>query len=416
MKKVRRTRRIHYAWVIMASCCCIATASIGIIYGVSANFLGPVTAELGCSNAALLLYVSVMSTVSMLLYPAAGKLLTKMNLRLLLTGAALLMCIGFGAMSFYTSVFQFYISGAIIGLGASVLMFMTIPYLTNLWFKKKVGFAMGFAMAFTGAGSAVFSPVCATIIMRWGYRTAYAVMALIALIIMLIPTLFLIRRPSEMGMTPYGADEVDDAQPGVQTGWALTLKEAVRTPSMWLLMAATLCFSVTTLLQQFHISYATKELGMTAIQGASLVSVVGLVAIAAKILLGVCNDRIGATKTAWLFGAPMAVGLGLMAYARNAPGLAAAAVVLYGCGYGLYNVEPPFMTRTLFGTGHYSSIWSFVMIAGSLGSALGSPLLGAIYDTTGTYTTVYLFTLLLLVAGLACSSASMGLGKRLARA
>lgn len=96
--------------------------------------------------------------------PFAGKFLNKFDVRYILTIGGIINALAFGLMGFYTSAWNFYISGVALGIGSTFLIYGTIPLLINNWFKAKAGTALGFAMAFMGIGGAIFAQITGALI------------------------------------------------------------------------------------------------------------------------------------------------------------------------------------------------------------------------------------------------------------
>lgn len=87
------------------------------------------------------------------------------------------------------------------------------------WFKKKAGLAMGIAMACSGIGGAVMNPLGGALIQSLGWRPTYAVLALIAAVLVLPFSLLVMKFKPADPRDAYGADEVEDtpASSGAET-------------------------------------------------------------------------------------------------------------------------------------------------------------------------------------------------------
>ena len=60
-------------------------------------------------------------------------------------------------------------------------------------------------------------------------------------------------------------------------------------------------------------------------------------------------------------------------------------LVLLAIGMGIYTTLLPVVTRRVFGSREYASIWALITTVGCVGTFVGYPLWGTIYDLTGTY-------------------------------
>ncbi|MEH7381666.1 hypothetical protein V7138_14485 [Bacillus sp. JJ1533] len=51
-------------------------------------------------------------------------------------------------MSQFTAVWQFYVTGAVLGLAVALVFVIPAPIMVGNWFQKKVGLEMGIAVSF----------------------------------------------------------------------------------------------------------------------------------------------------------------------------------------------------------------------------------------------------------------------------
>ena len=54
-------------------------------------------------------------------------------------------------------------------------------------------------------------------------------------------------------------------------------------------------------------------------------------------------------------------------------------------GLGIYTTLLPLVTRQIFGTREYASIWGLLATCGSVGTIVANPLWGGMYDRSGSY-------------------------------
>ena len=94
---------------------CFATSSI--VFNTWSVFVVPVCDTFGTSTESFTWYVSIIYLASAIAAPIAGSLVQKHDVRFIYTAAVALCAVGIGACSFYTGVWQFYVSGALEGVG-----------------------------------------------------------------------------------------------------------------------------------------------------------------------------------------------------------------------------------------------------------------------------------------------------------
>jgi MFS family permease len=152
--------------------------NIGLVMSCAGIFYKPVSSELGISVGDFGLYMTFIYLFSTLMLTKAGKLMDKYSARWLLTLSSALLGIVLLAMSAFTSVWQFYVAGALIGLALAFLLYLSYPTLVNRWFNSNIGFFIGLCSAASGIGGVVFNPFGGYLITNYGWRSTYLVFGL----------------------------------------------------------------------------------------------------------------------------------------------------------------------------------------------------------------------------------------------
>ena len=148
----------HYAYAIVAACIAITCLPCALILSCAGIFFTPVSEFFGVPKATFTLYFSILNLAMMVALPVSGKFMGKCDLRALLSGCVALCGAGCIGMGFCQQMWQFYVCGAVMGIGSAPLLYLAIPTLINAWFVKRVGFFVGLCMAFTGIGGVIFNP------------------------------------------------------------------------------------------------------------------------------------------------------------------------------------------------------------------------------------------------------------------
>ena len=406
-KNIQKSTRggFHYAYAIVASCVAITFLPCALVLSCAGIFFTPVSQYFGVATAEFTLYFSVLNIAQMLTLPVAGKLLSRLDARVVLSAAVALCSAGLVGMSLCQAMWQFYVCGAVLGVGVCPLIYLSVPTLVNAWCVKRVGFFVGLCMAFTGIGGVIFNPVGTALINSGaeGWRTAYLVFAAIVAVGTLPFTLFVVRsRPQDKGLLPYGALEggEKDAEAVEATGVPAT--QAMRMPAFFALAAFCGVITLNQTIYQFLAGYAQSFADtMPAIAAAS-----GVVASAAmggqavgKVLLGAVNDR--SVHAGVILGiCAGAAGVTLMWLFPVALALLLAGAFLFGVVYAMTTVQTPLLVRTVFGSADYTNIYSRVSMVGSLMSAVAAVLWGLVVDSAGGYP-------LMFVLGYVCMAACL---------
>ncbi len=378
-------RNIPYPVLIIAGCCALMTSGIAIPLNCAGFFYTPVSEELGTGTGPFSLYMTIQYIVMALMLPMAGKILSTKNIRLALSAAVLLYALGFGAMGFYSSLFQFYLSGVLMGIGGAFIIYLPVPILINNWFKEKVGLAMGLAYAFIGLGAAVFSPITGYLLTTFGWRTAYVSLALMMALISLPFTLCIIRRtPEELGLQPYGKKQDVQVFAASDTS-GICKSAALKMPAFYMSFLFAGLLGLLAAIMYHLPSYISSNGSSTAVVSTCM-SAAMIGTTCGKLWIGYLNDRIGVALAAPVGILTGFAGILAVMFGTNLMVLAIG-MFLFGIGFSCTVLEPPLVVKGIFGNRDYSSIYSYVMVASSTGTALGASLLGFLRDATGTYMT-----------------------------
>lgn len=386
----------HYAYAIVASCIAMTFLPCALVLSCAGIFFTPVSEYFGVATAEFTMYFSILNLAQMVTLPVAGKLLSRYDARMVLSAAVILCAVGLVGMSACQQMWQFYICGAVLGVGVCPLIYLAVPTLINAWCVKRVGFFVGLCMAFTGIGGVVFNPLGTALINSGpeGWRTAYLVFAAITAIGTLPFTLFVVRsRPEDKGLQPYGADEVDEgsAEAAAETGGVPAAK-AMRMPAFFALAAFCGIITLNQTIYQFLSGYA-QSFSDTLPQIAAASGVVASAAMGGqaigKVLLGVINDR--SVHLGVVVGIVSGVaGVTLMWLFPGVLPLLLVGAFLFGAVYAMTTVQTPLLVRTVFGNADYTNIYSRVSMVGSLMSAVAAVLWGLVVDSPGGYPLMFI--------------------------
>ena len=415
----KRKGGFHYAYAIVASCIAITCLPCALALSCAGIFFTPVSEFFGVPRASFTLYFSILNIMMMLTLPMAGNHLSKLDARKVLSGATILVGLGLIGMSFGNSMPWFYVCGAIMGVGIAPLIYLSVPTLINAWCVKNVGFFVGLCMAFTGIGGVIFNPIGTSIIQSGpeGWRMAYRVFGIIALVGTLPFTLFVIRsKPADKGLLPYGADEVaegGDAPAAVVEG--VPASKAMKTAAFFALAIFCGIITLNQTIYQFLASYATSFAdSLPQIAAAS-----GVVASAAmagqaigKVLLGIINDK--SVKVGIIFGLACGVaGILLMWFIPSVLPVLLVGAFLFGVVYAMTTVQTPLLVRSVFGSADYTNIYSRISMVGSLMSAVAAVFWSFVIDSPGGFPLMFIGGIVCMAICLVTSFFALGQTEKL---
>lgn len=366
-------------WRVVAA----AFAVLFLAYGLQFSyglFVTPMAAELGLSRADTALPYSVYVFGYMLLSLVTGPATDRHGPRIVIAIGAGLLGLGWGLCAFVAAGWQMYVTlGAIAALGMSVTW---VPCNATVarWFLRRRGTAVGLASAGTSAGNFCVPPLAALLIGEFGWRTALLALSVGCAGLMLVAAHFMRRDPESVGQQPDG----DPRPPVAAAAVGLTLKQALRTEAFVLLTTMYVLTWLAVFVPFVHGVAMAEDLGFSKLEGASVLSAIGIGGVVGRLGAGLLLDRAGAETTLLaIFGLQVASFLAFVA-ASTLPLLWLAAA-LFGLAYGGgVTVLAPICSQ-IFGRAHVAAIVGTLFALTALPSALGPWLAGWLFDVTGGY-------------------------------
>jgi len=385
--------KFFYGWVVVVAGLIIGLISLGVRYSFGV-FFKSIESEFGLTRAATSGIFSVYMVLSGVIAILGGWALDKYGPRIvtflmgLFAGLSLLLTSQAGA---YWQLFISYSLLLALGTGA---VFTVVNSTVSRWFSQKRGFVIGIASSGGPLGAVVIAPFATYLIYGFGGRTAFLILGLVVWLVIASVSMLLRKYPSDIGLLPYGAKPEpaenqlqDDDNSSQQRG--LSLHEAFKTGNFWLLGFMWLLVSVSIHLILTHIVPHAIDLGISPIDAAVLLRVMGGVTIAGRIMVGRISDIIGRkvpaiTSALLLFGA-----LIWLVWMRDLWMLYLFAV-LAGLSWGGLGTLIPTLISDVFGMRNLGTIMGTLGAGWSIGAAIGPAMGGFIFDFTTDYSLAFI--------------------------
>jgi MFS family permease len=377
-------RKIFYGWWIVGGAFFLNFAGIGIIMNTMGVFIKPVTESLGFTRGGFTLYFTIAALSMMVMAPVMGKLLERYNIRLIMTVCTAMMATSFALFSQCRTLTPFYIVAVFLGIGSAGSHIIPVSMMITNWFIDKRGLAMGIVFAATGVGGMIFNPLANWIILNHSWQAAFLTFGLVIGLASIPTALFIVRaKPADMGLLPYGGEAALARQSAAEQG-GLTATKAFRTGAFWLLALIILLIAVANMGVLHHIVPYLTDLGFSSTTATTLMSLHMAMLIFGKVLAGSLADRLGLLKSYLILMVGLMVSIALL-YGSQWMWVAVVFNILFGFSIAVRTVLPPLMTARVLGQKHFAVIYGFLNIFTTLGTAVGVPLSGFIYDATKSY-------------------------------
>ena len=387
-KMMREKIRKNYCWLIVASCCGLMSASIGIPMNATSVLLAPLADGLGVGMGDISAHRTIMAIATGITAPMMVMLARRIRVNRLILCGALVSTVSHLAISCAQSIWLLYAMAALIGIANSSLGVSVISMVINNWFYERRGFALGLPLSCSGLMGALFSPLLATVLEESGWRMSYGIVALCIAIVSLPAILFLCAAPEEKGLKPYGKSaEVQEKRE--ENNAAGRKPNAGEARILVMLCVANVCVSLPCCLNTHLPNYATG-IGFTTQAAALLVSVLMIGNTGCKLVTGILNDNIGLEKTAAIMLTVSGCGAFALVLGHILPkGCAFAASVMLGAAYTAPTVMMTIATKDLFGRERAALFYSYIAGVGSLVSSFGYTAVGYAYDFLGNYKAIF---------------------------
>ena len=246
----------------------------------------------------------------------------------------------------------------------------------------------GIAVAGTGAGTMIMPPVASWLISNYGWRTSYAVIGLMVLVVVIAAAQFLKRAPSQIQQLPYGQSEVQKESTSLEAG-GLTLQEAIRTRYFWLLCVTFFGFGAFLQAVMVHIVPHATGLEIPATTAANIFIAIGGLSVVGRIVMGSASDRIG-NRTALLIGLVLTTAVLAWLLVAKEMWMFYLFAAVFGFAYGgLVSVQSPLVAE-LFGMRSHGVIFGSIVFVVTIGGAVGPVMAGRIFDVSGSYNSAFL--------------------------
>jgi len=379
-------------------------------------FYVPVCTELGFARSELALHITAYFLSSVFALPLAGRLISRYDLRIVISVSAIVCAAAAMLCSTYTQVWQWICSGIVYGtFGCCVFQVPAASMLGN-WFKKRAGIAMGISAGVASIATAVLAPLYSWIIQLHGRLFAYVVQGCIVLCFILAWSLTVLRlRPAEVGALPYGWDpadhdgETDASQVGIQ---GVPLDKALKSVSfVALFVFAGIAVWIGSGFDSHLPGYAESR-GLDPIAAAWVVTALQLGSFTEKMIMGFVNDRFGVRLTVYLEFVVVSLGVGGLIFA-SAPWQFFLAGFLFGVQDSFTSISVPLMVREIFGPKDYARIYAWVRTGSGLVGSCAVWMVGLSYDLAGTYVWAFVCALVVCALGAVLVAVVYGFRKRL---
>ena len=358
----------------VVAACLVCQMGLGLGGYVFAVFLKPIVSELGWSRTAFAGSGGPFLLAMALASPLAGAATERFGARVVFSSAITVVAAALVGLSYMQTLWHFYVLGLVLGAATTGLGDIPVGAVVARAVRDARGMALGVVYIGSNIGGTIVPVVASMVTDASSWRVALRVLAVGG---------WLVIFPFARWGIPATLDGPHDAPAEPADG--LTLGDAVRTPSLWLLACVLFVFYFYYLGVNNHLVAFLSDQGFTNAEAARRFGWAVAVGIAGKLLVGRLADATSVRRvTLATFGLVTLASVLLLGVGR-APRLLPVFLTIHGFAVAAENVVLPLTVAACFGTAHLARIYGALMIVLLPGGVLGPTFAGWMFDTGRGY-------------------------------
>lgn len=372
-----------YEWIIIGICALIIFIGLGFCSSTRGVFLGYVLEYTKLDRGPYAISDSFRFVTTAVVNMFFGVLVAKLGVKKLMGAGFLALVASMVIYAVSNNLWLFYLAGALLGLGLAWTTTTMIGYVINKWVTKNRGTVMGFILATNGLGAALAVNILMPIMESnpAGYKTAYFIIAIIVAIIGILAVIFIKDKKTD-------TKEVSSKKQKGDNWVGISSKDAFKKPYFYLAMLG--IFMTGVVIQGisgvFNAHMQNEKISSDVRTAVTSFSMIFLTCT--KFITGFMYDKKGLRFTitinyicavlsmiTMVFFAPTNLGV-VMCYVY---------AILGDIALPLETIMLPIYAGDLFGRKDYAKMLGICVSVNTAGYAIGSPLMGFVFDAFGSY-------------------------------
>lgn len=386
-------RNIYYGYWLIVAAFVAQFVSVGAMSYVIGPFMTPMIDELGWTRAEFTLPRSIGQVVMAATGVFIGSLVDRKGARGFMLAGILVLTLSLYCLSLVQQLWHWVIvNGVVLTVGAALIGNLVVNVTLAKWFVEFRGRAIAFAAMGISFGGVLITPFATWAIDQYGWRMAWQMMSVGALVLVVIPALVMRRAPEDQGLHPDGRSPQDVAEGLTQKAvddfnQSMTRREAMSGMTFYWLIFAFGMFSITVQVMLLQTVPFMTDAGYDRITAALMITVSSVPALLSKPVWGWLIDGLDAKPlasiSAGITGASLFVVV-YMAHVASMPGLIFG-FALMGLGWGGMIPLQEVIWASFFGRRYLGAVRSAAMPFTILLTAAAPLATSYYYDVVGNY-------------------------------
>ena len=409
--KLPRAGRLtfFYGWRIVALGYLLNLMTAGLSSSTFSVFVKPMGDDLGWSRSSTILATTTGTIAAAVFGHFLGTVLDKRHgARIVTTGGMLTIgvcAILFGFVQETWHLYGLFFIGGAVGLYAYPV-FLT-PTIVSKWFVRRRGMAISLASMGLPSSGFLLTPYANLLIAHLGWRDAWMVLGITALVVTVpLCALFMRRRPEDIGLhtdndDPNSRLRSGESAPVMHDEYPWTIRQAIATRSFWLILISSSVgmMSFMGILINFFAFATDSAVGFTTNQASVAFAAFSGFSLIGKVPWAYLSDRIDIRfSTVFTYTVP-ALGLVILINA-NAVWMIVLWGIVFGTGISGIAPLPALAWGSYYGRTFLGSIRGVTSPIAFLAQAAGPLFAAFLYDKLGSYqVSFFVFIVLFLLSG-----------------
>ena len=403
MKNASKKPRYFYGWNIVLASFMAHLAYAEQYSSTLGLFMRPLQNEFSWSRSQIAVVQTISRVLEALVAPFIGPIIDKFGTRSVIPVGAVIAGISLIATTYINELWQFYLlRGVAAAMGFSLMGFLVTSIAINNWFVRKRGRALAIVNTGSTLSNVILMPVSVYVISQSGWRSMFFLFAIITWVVVLIPSITLMRRrPEDMGLHPDG-DDLNSANANSEEiltkqepVW--TRREAMRTSAFWLV---SISFAVASFaFQGINISMAPymQDLNYGDAMVASALFFRAVVMTIGLPIMGLIAEKAHYASVRLFPFALQGTGSMLFLFGEN-PVILFIGLAIYGLGVTGIGVTQEVIWANYFGRYSLGRVRSAGFVATFGAGATGPVFMNLVYDFLNSYKPAFMLFLLFFLA------------------
>jgi predicted MFS family arabinose efflux permease len=359
----------------------LAVSAGPVIIYTSGVLLKPIAADTGWTRGQISAATACAALTTAIVAPAIGALVDRWGGARVSRVSVVLFAACLAGIALVPAYFPLFIAAFVMtGVLAAGQTPLSYSQIISSSFDRTRGLALAIGLSGMGLGAIVLPPLASGLAEVSGWRTAYAGLGAIVLVVGMIASLLIPAgrpQPSRAG-TPA-------AHESVQSRPAESWTSALREPAFWTMAGAFFLVAMGTNAVVGHLPAILTDGGHSPGAAAGVVSASGVALIIGRLVGGALLDRLSANWVALGFFAAGAAGSLILA-ASSSLASAISGAALVGLAIGVETDLIAYMVSRRYGLAAFGRLYGVQILCFAIGVGAGPALLGALFDAQSSYT------------------------------